>query len=272
MTDGRELEKHVQQVFSFLLNLKDEGVVVGRDVQVIDKFGLSHQVDVFYQFERAGVTHKVAIECKDHGRPIENGEVAKFYGKMCNAGALSLVIVSRLGYQRLAIEYAEKHDILLLTVNDLPRMNELLAKRLRSVALPDASAIGEPFWTIMEIRGDQETGSFFAHPHPTTGKENVLLFYSRAHAEAAFAEAGLSRARWGVRGMPRYVLRSFLIQLELFELRGAAAAILFKPPGAEPDAPFITLPAERAALIAEYYGDEIPSIKKGSSPPSNFPS
>lgn len=42
---------------------------------------------VFYQFERAGITHKVAIECKDHGRPIENGEVAKFFGKMCNAGS-----------------------------------------------------------------------------------------------------------------------------------------------------------------------------------------
>src|SRR5262245_35877474 len=107
MNNGDSLEKHVQQVFTFLLNLKDEGVVVGRNVVIVDKFGLPHEVDVFYQFSRAGITHKVVIECKDHGRPIENGEVAEFYGKLCNAGAIRLVMVSRLGYQPLATDYAE---------------------------------------------------------------------------------------------------------------------------------------------------------------------
>ena len=29
MNKGMELEKHVQQVYSFLLNMKDEGIVVG---------------------------------------------------------------------------------------------------------------------------------------------------------------------------------------------------------------------------------------------------
>lgn len=261
MNDGSELEKHVQQVFSFLLNMKDEGVVVGRDVQVVDKFGLSHQVDVFYQFERAGITHKVAIECKDHGRPIDNGEVAKFFGKMSSAGALRLVMVSRFGYQKLASEFAEKHDILLLKVSDLPRMNELLAARLQSVGLPDASAVGEPFWTIMELRNGMVTGSFFANELPVTGRKNIPLFYCKSHAAAAMAEGALDESRWAVRGLPRYVLRAFLIQLEFFEMKGASAAILYKPPGAELGSPFISLPADRASLVAEYYGESIPSIK-----------
>jgi len=99
MNDGRSFESYVQFVFSSLLNMKDEGVVVGRNVQLVDKFGLTHRVDIFYQFERAGITHKVAIECKNHGRPVENGEVAEFYGKLCNAGALRLAMVARNGYQ-----------------------------------------------------------------------------------------------------------------------------------------------------------------------------
>lgn len=53
--------------------MKDDGIVVGQDVQITDKYGRSHQVDVYYQFVMAGITHKVAIECKDYGRPIDNG-------------------------------------------------------------------------------------------------------------------------------------------------------------------------------------------------------
>ncbi len=262
MNNGIELEKHVQQVYSFLLNMKDEGIVVGQDVQIVDKHGRSHQVDVYYQFEKAGITHKVAIECKDHGRPIDNGQVAKFFGKLTNAGNIQKVMVSRLGYQPLAREIAGDNDVLLLTIDDLPKLNQLLAERLRTVALPDSTTVGEPFWTIMEKRDGAVTGSFFAHLHPTTKRPEMLLFYSQNHAERAFKEAQLDSARWCVRGMPQYVFRAFLIQLELAEKRGYGAAVLFSPPGAIKNAPFITLPASREDLITEYYKGDIPSIKK----------
>ncbi|WP_323932064.1 restriction endonuclease [Aeromonas hydrophila] len=263
MNDGIELEKHVQRIYSFLLNMKDEGIVVGQDVQIIDKYGRLHQVDVYYQFEKAGITHKVAIECKDHGRPIDNGQVAKFFGKLTNAGNIIKVMVSRFGYQKLAKEIAEDNDVILLTVDDLPKLNELLAARLKSVALPDETTVGEPFWTIMEKRDGSVTGSFFAHPHPTTQRPEMLLFYSREHAQRAFREARLDSNSWCVRGMPQYVFRTFLIQLEWAEMKGYGAAVLFLPPGALKGSPFITLPASREALIEEYYKGEIPSIKKG---------
>ncbi|MEY8215319.1 MAG: restriction endonuclease [Colwellia sp.] len=263
MSNGIELEKHVQQVYSFLLNMKDDGIVVGQDVQLVDKFGRSHQVDVFYQFEKAGVTHKVAIECKDYGRPVDNGQVAKFYGKLANAGIIQKVMVSRLGYQKMAKEIAEDNDVLLLTIDDLPKLNVLLAERLKTVALPDETTVGEPFWTIMEKRNGSVTGSFFAHPHPTTQRPEMPLFYSKNHAERAFKEAQLNNEKWCVRGMPQYVFRSFLLQLELAEMKGYGAAVLFTPPGAIKDTPFITLPAPREELIAEYYDGEIPSIKNG---------
>lgn len=64
-------------------------------------------------------------------------------------------MVSRLGYQKLAREIAEDNDVLLLTKDDLPKLNELLAERLKTVALPDETTVGEPFWTIMEERKEE---------------------------------------------------------------------------------------------------------------------
>jgi len=240
--------------------MKDEGIVVGQDVQIIDKLGRSHQVDVYYQFEKAGITHKVAIECKDHGRPVDNGQVAKFFGKLTNAGNIQKVMISRLGYQKLAKEIAQDNDVLLLTIEDLPKLNELLAARLKSVALPDETTVGEPFWTIMEKRSGSVTGSFYAHPHPVTKRPEMPLFYSHEHARRAFKEGKLDDNRWCVRGMPQYIFRAFLIQLEWAEMRGYGAAIWFSPPGALKDKTFITLPASREDLIAEYYKGKIPSI------------
>ena len=254
MNNGRSFENYVQFVFSSLLNMKDEGVVVGRDVQLIDKLGLPHRVDIFYQFERAGITHKVVIECKDCGRPVENGEIAEFYGKLCNAGALRLVMISRSGYQRLAINYAEKHDILLLTLDDLPQLHTLVAQRLRSVALPDATAIGEPFWSIMELDEHGElTGSYFSYETPSTGN-SIFLFYCKIHAEQIMSQFQLSTERWAVRGLPLHALRAFLLMLDLFGKRTRTrAAILFKPPGLGPNESFLCAPAECSALMAEYY-------------------
>jgi hypothetical protein len=187
----------VHEVVSLLLNIQDEGVVVGGDVRIIDKFSLSH------------------------GRLIEYGEVATFHGKICNAGALRLVTVSRFGYRRLAIDYAEKHDIPLLTEGDPPRMNVLLDERLQSVALPNATAAGEPFWTRMELHDGNITGSFSSRRHPISREPNILLFYCRFHSLQAMAEAGLDTARWTVRGLPQHVLRASLSQLELLEMRAS---------------------------------------------------
>jgi hypothetical protein len=265
MSDGRSFERYVQFVFSSLLNMKDEGVVVGRDVQLVDKLGLPHRVDIFYQFERAGITHKVVIECKDHGRPVENGEVAKFYGKLRDAGALRLVMIARNGFQRGAIAFAEKHDILLLTERDLPQLNTLLVQRLNSVALPDATEIGEPFWTIMEVEDGHLTGSYFVQESPS-GK-NILLFYCKLHAEQAVTQMKLDSQRWAVRGLPRHALRVFLLLVDMFRERsGIRPAILFKPPGFGADESFLCARADCGALMAEYYGGDI-ELMRAQSPP-----
>ncbi|MEL0620391.1 restriction endonuclease [Psychrobacter proteolyticus] len=261
MNNGVALEKFTQQVYTYLLNMKDEGVIVEQNFQLIDKHHISHQIDVFYQFERAGITHKVAIECKNHSRPIENGKVAEFYGKLAHAGNIQKVMVSKSGYQEKAKQMAEAYDILLLTIDELPKINELLAKRLKSVALPDENAIGEPFWTIMEKRQGELTGSYYSVDHPVSHKQNIPLFYSKIHAEREFNNSELSKSNWCIRGMPQHVFRTFLILLELTERRGQGAEIFFLPSGTIENADFIRLPTTREDLIAEYYHGKMPTVQ-----------
>lgn len=265
MNNGEKLEKHVQQVYTFLLNMKDEGVIVGHDVQIIDKMGRPHQVDVFYQFEKAGIIHKVAIECKDHGRPICNGLVAQFYGKLANAGDIRKVMVSRLGYQKMAKEIAEDNDVLLLTIDDLPRLNELIGARLKSVALPDETTVGEPFWTIMELREGRVSGSHYGFNNPNSNRHELVLFYSKEHAQRFFNELGLDTKKWCIRGMPQYVFRAFLITLQFLEKKGCGVSVLFSPPGMPKNEPFICLNTSSDELANEYYMGKMPTLEKVSS-------
>ncbi|MDN8266355.1 restriction endonuclease [Acinetobacter baumannii] len=262
MNNWKKLEKHVQEVYSFLLNMKDEGIVVGHDVQIIDKMGRSHQVDVFYQFEKAGVIHKVAIECKDHGRPIDNGLVAKFYGKLINAGDIRKVMISKYGFQKLAKEIAEDNDVILLTIDELPKLNELIAGRIKSVALPDDTTIGEPFWTIMELRNGSVSGSYYGIDNHLTNRKEFVLFYSRDHAQRFFREEELDSKNWCIRGMPQYVFRGFLLMLQLFERRGYGASIFLVLPEISERDRFYPVSISSEVLGEQYYLGEMPVLKK----------
>ena len=62
---GNDLESYVQYVYSVLLNLKGENIIVSKKADMQDVFGVTHNIDVFYQFEKANIQHKVAFECKN---------------------------------------------------------------------------------------------------------------------------------------------------------------------------------------------------------------
>lgn len=143
-----------------LLNLKDEGVLVSRDATVRGKSGEDYQIDVYYEFLRANVRHRVIIECKDWKHPVKRETINALESKIRDIPGVVGVIVSRNGYQSGAKQFAEYQGILALTPDDLPSLPSLVAERLATVALPDENCIGEPFWTIMELRGGKNSGSY----------------------------------------------------------------------------------------------------------------
>lgn len=89
MKAGASLEKDVQQIYTYLLNMRDEGVVVGNPVFMTGKSGVQHEVDVYYEFSRTGIRHRVAIECKDWATPVSKGQIQEFESKLRDIGNIT---------------------------------------------------------------------------------------------------------------------------------------------------------------------------------------
>ena len=170
-----------------------------------------------------------------------------------------LLVVTSSNYQEGARLYASHWDILLLTTDQLPTLNLLLGARLEAVALPDETCVGEPFWTIMEIHDGKVTGSYFCR-ESERGAKQIPLAFSKVHAQQIFAQAGLDPARWAVRGLPRHVLRAFILMMELMERAKGEAILCMRMPGESPDSLFMGVPITREQLALEYYGEMLPRV------------
>jgi Restriction endonuclease len=83
---GRKLEEYAQYVYRMLLNLRDENIEVEHNISILGRSGAKHQIDVYYEFERASVKHRVAIECKNENRAVHKGEVQEFHSKIGSSG------------------------------------------------------------------------------------------------------------------------------------------------------------------------------------------
>lgn len=214
MENWQLFEEHVQTVYQMLLNMKGEGVIVARDVQMLGRDGLSHQVDVYYEFDRAGVRHRVAIECKNTARPVGKDRVMAFKAKVDDMVDVKGVIVSASGFQAGASKYAEDNGVVAISVDALPSMGRLLAGRLESFMLPDEGVVGEPFWTIYGVRDGKNTGAIYGVSNGS--KLLAPLFFSKLKA-TAFLRDKASSVGWGVRGLSQRHLRSFIITVEACE-------------------------------------------------------
>ncbi len=203
-----DLESYTQYVYSTLLNPRDNGVEVRRNV-VLKGLKGEYQVDVFYQFENAGFIHRVAIECKYHNRPLDRDTIMPFCNKITDIGNIIGVIVSKSRYQSGAKEYAEKHGITLLTTEDLPKFNILVADYLLNSILPTKDWIGEPFWILMEREEDNVSGSYYKFSEKHNGRDVIPLFFSKREA-IDFLNESEQTLHFAIRGVPQHYLKRLI--------------------------------------------------------------
>ncbi|EAN0545979.1 hypothetical protein GID46_14430 [Salmonella enterica] len=203
-----DLESYTQYVYSTLLNPRDNGVEVRRNV-VLKGLKGEYQIDVFYQFENAGFIHRVAIECKYHNRPLDRDTIMPFCNKITDIGNIIGVIVSKSGYQSGAKEYAEKHGITLLTTEDLPKFNILVADYLINSMLPTKDWIGEPFWILMEREEDNVSGSYYKFSEKHNGRDVIPLFFSKREA-IDFLNESEQTLHFAIRGVPQHYLKRLI--------------------------------------------------------------
>ena len=135
---------------------------------------------------RAGVNHRVAIECRDKSRPLDKDAVMAFRSKVSDIPGLQGLMVSAKGYQSGAKKFAEDNGVIALTMDELPGVGSLLAIRLENVTCPTKDNIGEPFWSIYEIDEDGEANG---NPYGKyiNGQRGALLFLSKKLCEEFLA-------------------------------------------------------------------------------------
>lgn len=92
------------------------------------------------------------------------GESEDFWRRIA-AGTEEIVADDPASLERMLSAH-DANGIILMRLSDLPSFTSLIAQRLKSVALPDETYVGEPFWTIMELRDEagkkteQQDGSY----------------------------------------------------------------------------------------------------------------
>ncbi|MGB9132904.1 MAG: restriction endonuclease [Methanosarcina sp.] len=177
---GQELENIVENVYSILLHnehLKNSKIEKNHIEN--GRSGAKHEFDIFYEVDIAGVTHKVAIECKNHNRKITKGTFGEFKQKLDDCNNIRGFMISAKGYQEGAKLEGKYYGIELITTEDLPYMYSLSLTYVKWL-LPDENTYGDPFWTIMQITEDRKNTGIFYSP---TGV--IPLFLSKKSAERA---------------------------------------------------------------------------------------
>lgn len=113
MKHGTEYELLAQQVYQILLNRDWPGksICVQHDIKLKGTSGQVHQIDVYWEYELAGVTNKVAIECKDYSKPLAIGKVRDFYGVLADLKDVKGIMIASNGFQKGAKEYAQAYGI-----------------------------------------------------------------------------------------------------------------------------------------------------------------
>lgn len=226
--NGSDFESYVQYVYSTLLNLRGEKVQVSRRTTFRLPGGDSYEVDVYYEFHKAGIRHRVAIECKDWSRPVDQGKLLEFHQKIKNIGNDVVgVVISRSGFQSGVSTVAARHNVLLLTADDLPSLAHLVGRQLISNALHEPGLLGEPFWVIAK-RGRYPDGLSDGTYYAAQFEEGITipLFISKSYADL-YLKNLRDRNLWEVFGMPQYKFKVFL---NLVKLGRPRLATVLTPP------------------------------------------
>lgn len=128
MNPNTEFEILTQKIYQKLVNndvLKP--TKVQHNVKLKGNSGCEHQIDVYWEYEIAGILHRVAIECKNYNTKVTIGGVRAFYGVLKDLNNVNGIMVSKQGYQKSALEFAAHYGISLKQLRR-PRADEVIGE------------------------------------------------------------------------------------------------------------------------------------------------
>ncbi|WP_455928881.1 restriction endonuclease [Pseudomonas fluorescens] len=107
-----EYEKLTREVYEEIL--KSDGfdtILVKHNVNIAGKSTQQHQLDVYWEFKVAGITHRVAVECKNYTSTITIGKVRDFAATLDDIGNTQGIFITKIGYQKGAKVFADYKGI-----------------------------------------------------------------------------------------------------------------------------------------------------------------
>lgn len=112
-----EYEKLVQSIYQSILDQETtQNIEVEHNVLVCGRSGVSHQIDVLWRFKLASVEHTVMIECKNYTSSITLEKVRNFFAVLHDMKNSNGIMVTKVGYQSGAVEFANYYGIKLKTL------------------------------------------------------------------------------------------------------------------------------------------------------------
>lgn len=109
-----QYELLTKQIYEQILAGEEQRTItVLHNTSITGRSGVKHQIDVFWEFEVAGVTHRVAIECKNYASNLTLEKTRNFFGVLHDIGTYSGIMVTRTGYQSGAAVFAKYYRIAL---------------------------------------------------------------------------------------------------------------------------------------------------------------
>ena len=109
---SEEYEELAKKLYEDILLLDGvDNIDVKHNVQIKGRSGVDHQIDVFWEYKYAGVTHKVLIECKHYSHNVSLLHVRNLHGLITDIPNSSGVLVTTCGYQSGAKEYADYYGL-----------------------------------------------------------------------------------------------------------------------------------------------------------------
>lgn len=126
MNSNTEYERFTQEIYQQLVNSDVvRATKVQHNVKLEGRSGQKHQIDVYWEYNIAGSKHQVAIECKNYNKPVSKEKVCAFKGVLDDLNGVNGIMVTKVGYQKGAKEYAKEYGISLKELRE-PRCGETI--------------------------------------------------------------------------------------------------------------------------------------------------
>ncbi|MGI8787409.1 MAG: restriction endonuclease [Pyrinomonadaceae bacterium] len=127
---GIEYEILVQSVFQEIHNQESaKNITVQRDVRLTGKSGITHQIDVFWEFEIGGIFYSTIVQAKDWKSSVKQEQMLALKSVLEDLPKQPRgIIVTKKGFQRGAKKFAESHGIELFELKEIPKLPPLEMK------------------------------------------------------------------------------------------------------------------------------------------------